>query len=793
MPARYRIERKGHVWYGLSRNRVVDRLWETALAATLLGDAVYERKAADFLRSIADPNVGYPTTRWATDSTAFVHEGEFFTFYSAAYDLMYDKLSDADRELVDATLRLYLDTCEPWHDGSIGNWQVTANVGAILTSLVLQDMVKLGRLINGRGGFIDQISSGIMGDGWWQEGASNYSYLVARYYGYAAEACRNWGLDLYHLRVPWRFGGDNREGWKNGWMGMSFEQWGPPGNPYRGIKDLYDGAIPMMDEHGWVVANNDSAKKPPEDVYELAYFRYRDDVYPWIIARTQRSGWQSLVWGVADLPESEDPRARSAHVDNVGITALRSQTPGRTPEDQIQTYVKWGTHGGWHGHFDRTSLLALDRFGTEFFSPLASWFRYESPMYKAWVQPSISHDMVVVDGLQQEPVPTKQLLFYAGEALQASVVETGARWAQKPPWDLRNPGDLDPLNSAKMIDYGTFEPVIQRRLTVVTDDYVVIADCLQAPVAHTFDWLMHPAGFANAKALSMSSTKRTERLSDDPESSYYFVTDCRWFTARTPMVHSFEGCDTKLNIHTVWPRDLEGTVGVFPAPTAEVRYGVTTDGEYAADGEFVVHQSQHLWAPRIDVDVTDCATMTVTISVEMRDNFAARRCSLVDPHFLTEDGEVVALGDLEFDVSVASAGTASRAPIGGPHNGRARSVELSVDGPTTLRVDIGSLGVTRFLSGVDVDARVREEVLLRRTLLLRESGTQARFLNVLEPFRGEPVVAAVEASGPDSLLVTLADGRAQSIEISGLCDGADICVRMQEYRHGVPVRDDSTL
>ena len=232
--ARFKIERKGFTWYGLTRRQTIEELWQTALVAKLTDSRALRDKVLTYLRRIADPDSGYPTTRWATDSTAYVHEGEFFTFYPAVYDLMYDDLNEDEHAAITRTLRLYLRTCEAWHDGGTGNWSVTANTGAILSSLAIQDRVMLDRFINIRSGFVDQLSKGVMRDGWWLEGASNYGYLVARYLGYAAEACHNWGIDLYHRRVPSLPGHLSHDDWPNGWMGMNFDGWGPPGGPDRG-------------------------------------------------------------------------------------------------------------------------------------------------------------------------------------------------------------------------------------------------------------------------------------------------------------------------------------------------------------------------------------------------------------------------------------------------------------------------------------------------------------------------------------------------------------------------------
>ena len=788
--ARFKIERKGFTWYGLTRRQTIEELWQTALVCKLTDNRELRDKVLTYLRRIADPDHGYPTTRWATDSTAYVHEGEFFTFYPAVYDLMHDDLGEDDHAAITGTLRLYLRTCEAWHDGGTGNWSVTANTGAILSSLALRDMAMLERFVTIRSGFADQLSKGVMGDGWWLEGASNYGYLVARSFGYAAEACHNRGVDLYHLRVPARPGHLSHDDWPNGWMGMNFDGWGPPGGADRGLKDLHDGPIPMMDQHGCVVANSDSHKLAPGDLYELAYYRYRDPAYAWILARADRMGWQSLVWGVPELPDAADPRAGSAHADNAGITALRSRTPGRDAGEQIQAYVKWGIHGGWHGHFDRTALLALSRYGTEFFSPLASWFGYESPLYKAWVQPSISHNMVVVDGLQQEPVPSRQLLFHTGQALQACVVETRARWAQKKPWDVRNPGDLDPQNLEKMVDYGDAAPVTQRRLVAVTDDYVVIADHLQAPVARTYDWLIHPVGLEETHAAAIRMAGHSDRLLDDPAGSYYHVTECEWFEARTPLVHSFRDGSTRLAVHSVWPASLHGALGTFPFPMADVSYRIDGDGRHLADGGFVANAfDRHA----IDVDVTGVSELRLTISIDARAGIALRAHTLGDPRFVTTDGGTVRPPDLPVTIAGAGGPAPGFEPTRFTPGAHDRQIDLTPAGHrVAVTFDTTSLDSARFVTDLMVDGRIRDMATMRRTLLLRQHGTEARFLTVLEPFRTSPAIREVRSPGPDRVEVSLADGRVHSIEITGLEAGTDLRVSLREHRSGALVREETT-
>src|SRR5439155_20323211 len=131
---------------------------------------------------------------------------------------------------------------------------------------------------------------------------------------------------------------------------------------------------------------------------------------------------RSLLYGVPDLPEkTPDVSSLSAYADNAGVAMLRSQTPNRPQSGQIQAALHYGTHGWAHGHFDRTDLLSLMRYGRSFYNPEMIWYGYEPFMYKFYVQSSISKNMVVVDQLMQEPVESDRLLFHTGQMMQATV------------------------------------------------------------------------------------------------------------------------------------------------------------------------------------------------------------------------------------------------------------------------------------------------------------------------------------------------------------------------------------
>ena len=411
-----------------------EKAFRVLLAYKLTGNKKYLNKIVRFITEACDKEKGYLSVGAATTGVQ-VHEGNFFMYVAAACDLIYEEgvFSKKERENIEATFRFYLEQNKE-HMNAVGimNHQASANAGAIFVALFLQDMAEIDHLTFADGGMEDQIAKGTMADGWWFEGTVNYCYLVTNKYATVAQAYENYGWNLYDKRFPVRFKSKDFDNAKDGYTGMKFDIWGPTGKNTRGLEDMFSAFVPMMDENAYVVSSNDSDTTEPHQFYELAYRHFRKDELAWVLNHSKRDSWEALIYGVAEIPEIEDPRTKSDYVANVGLTALRSQKVGGTAENQIQAFTKIGTHGGWHGHFDRASLIALDRNGHKYFGTEMTWFGYGHAGYKEIVQTSASHNMVIVDELQQEAVPSEQLLFYAGEKMQVNILETNARWRKIP-------------------------------------------------------------------------------------------------------------------------------------------------------------------------------------------------------------------------------------------------------------------------------------------------------------------------------------------------------------------------
>ncbi len=568
--------RRGIVsWKSLGfASEVASNIFKVGLAWTIDPKAEYLERLKSFVLDVCNPETGYIAVGAATTGVE-VHEGGFFFNLAAICDILYsqdDIFTEQEKSNIEATMRAYLEKSKnDMAPNGIMNHQASSNAAAVTVSMFLQDEELFNYFVESEGGMLDHIATGFMPDGWWFESTVNYSYLVADIYFRMAQIFQNNGMDLYHEKFPARAMEPDFHNAKSDFTGMKFAIWGPE-KPYRTLHDAALAYYPMMDESGVVVASNDTGLLPPAIFHELAYKEYGDKELAWVISKTERDSWISLFYGVGKLPKVKDPRTKSATQQNIGLTALRSQNKKRVGEDQLQAYVKYGSHGGWHGHFDRTSLQALDKYGHKFFSTEMCWFGYVSAQYKELVQTSAAHNMVIVDEMQQEALPSSQPLFYAGDMMQVSVTQTEARWRPIP---LNNIEKFPPWND---FDYAT-EPILQRRLALVTDDYLLTVDYLSSTEARDYDCLVHPLGFVAASGVEKVG-EELPVINSDKSSPYKYFKLCQWYKGvEGDAKFEFNDHGVGLDLHILWPQKSDIFYAHYPSTTSAVTHSLRNDPE----------------------------------------------------------------------------------------------------------------------------------------------------------------------------------------------------------------------
>lgn len=797
-----------------------------AYVYSITGERRYAGKIAEFFRLFTDPETGYPVRKKGC-SQSYVQEGHFFQHLALAYDMIYDAgvLSEEAHRSIEVCFRIYMEILDRHICcGHISNWTLSELTGAVYCAMALQDFERMERFLFGPCGSFQQLSHGVFADGWWYECSVGYNIWVSSMFLHTAHALLPFGINLIHCHFPVSFGKEvdsiNKGEKREIRHGMYNEKWGGITKSYVCIKDLFDAVIPFLDERGVLFGINDSDEKKIEGVhfgstFDLAYTYYRDPAYIPII-----KGFDTVdpVFGHARLPEDKGAvRAyKNACSDNIGIVMLRSQTKGRLPGEQIQAVLRYGSHGYAHGHFDRTELLSVMRYGRSFFNPEHLWWGYGHFMYKFYVQNSNAKNMVTVDGKMQIPADARRVLFYSGEKLQAAGVRTVSRWGYPPFGGMiyregeslqeRCEYNASDLPSCDAAPYGEIteetEPVIQTRVMAVLDDCIVIFDALQGEREHRYESLMQIRGFQSLKPVSEKGNVvpdgHTGKKAEDPRSDEQFITDCFWYEAEGETMAAFtsrygqgednrgnrshyneEGC-LCMDVYTAWPLKTRQCLGLAAEDLGQkFPYRL----KVWEDENCVESFSANPWllgARRLYVALhPDSSTLRLEIFLkplysEQMYPYDSTQCLFLGNAFLeSESGERFSLSDLPVKCCNIDGGRGrgkdyegGRVLIEGEEYPDAIPVStLDHSRQGILEYDISALRAVRLTGVIGVDHFPGDETQRRRTYGVAQRAVYGRFITVIEPHEGDRKIAAVEGLSENQVRIRYKDGRKQEVVV----------------------------
>ncbi|MCG1037438.1 COG1470 family protein [Polaribacter sargassicola] len=811
-------------------------IYACAIAYQLTGNEEYAAKCLKLLRRLIDPKIGYPATL-VGGSNSFVGEGKFWQAVGRMYDLIRNspQVTIEDKRLTEETFRLFVNqTLKGNTKGAISNWNVAELTAATYCALNLQDWNLINQLLNGSTGIYKHLEHGIMNDGWWYECAVGYNTWVATEFTEIGLALEPWGINFKDRTFPigttkhFSLLSSRRKG---GIMGMEFEKWGKIERNNVKIKDMWDASISFMDFRGVLLAVNDAVEgKLSGQSYELAYYVYKDPEYAAIINRGDK---RDLLYGVPDLPKvTSEKMTESAYADNMGIVQLRSQAKDREQSEQIQAAMHYGSHGGYHGHFDRTNLVHMSRYGRSFYGTLMFWYGYGSYLYKFWKQVSLNKNMVVVDQKMQQPVPNTRSLFHSGEMMQASVVETNSKWSYAPygginykqeqtfaekVWEEGRSIPIPENAPAYSEVTGFTEPVYQRRLMVVLDDYVLLADYLKAEKEHEFDWMFQAKGFKGIQSENTQFLKHTKQMNQDPLGSAQFITDCNWYQTEGTSRSKFEMCwgDDCDNGGVRLPHSLEGSlkIDVFNAwpKKAEVMFGTSTESfgvnkkvhySVIADGKELLKDKTGAWilgSQDISLEVSGKSKIVLKALIEGKSN--NNTLFWGNARFVKADGSVVYVSELPVTyTNVLEPETKGKdyynGPIkigGEPMSKSTPAMPINTKKEAVVTIDISQLGAVKFEATIGGDFPLGDETSRLKSMAVRTKGKETRYLSVIEPYENESLVKSVEAKNENELTVTLKDGRVQHLIIENLeSKDGKIKVTVKELKDDKIIREEQT-
>ena len=590
-------------------------LFQTAAAWKVTGNAAYLKKAMQFFDGFLDGEKGYLSTRKSyfdfiesreeyargdfkvhrAQSAGWVQEAEFFNKLALSYDLLYGQFSASQHKQMEVCLRNYMQFAS-WRltDGDGNNFQIAESGAGLLCALVLQDQEMAERFLYGYNGFDDLLSAVLLDDGMYFEEASGYVRLVGELFFDTVNAAENCGISLKDRKVPVSYDRDIlhapwavRETWaedKKPFLGMSFRRFGELTKTTHCLKDYFDCVAKLLTDKGTLFSINDSNEQNLAQLYQRAYYLYREPLY-------KRIGDLAPEPEPLLVPEEEPEPVlgkQSLLLSAAGFGILR--------DGEAQAVLKFGGHGGYHGHYDRLSLASYMnlRDGTTFHNNEYAWFGYGSFLFKMWVQTSMAHNMTVVDGRMQKPSQCECVYYEENQTFRAVCAQTVTEWIDPPyggqtPYPYVFPEEkcavegrmiLQPDKPRKQGDIGEYsEPVFQRRLLVLFHGYCIVWDYLEGQQEHRYDCLYHPSGKIDRKNWEECGFQNAEeyaRFSEDAFGSGQFIQNCYTVPVEGTVCLRFHEGQLRVNDNDImdhmpessvwraWPQSGDVTVGRYP-------------------------------------------------------------------------------------------------------------------------------------------------------------------------------------------------------------------------------------
>jgi len=372
------------------------------LVYQVTGQQRFAQKARDILLAYAARYLTYPLHdnqgkpgRGGRVASQPLTEASWLIDIAQGADLVWNTLSGEERKsLEDKLLRPALDEIILPRPQGIHNIQCRRNSAIGLVGFLLGDEKLISIAIDDpANGFRKQLEKGVLDDGMWLEGASGYHFFTIAGLWSLAEAARNCGINLYAPKFQAMFDGP---------LALAMPNF----------------VLPNFNDSGMVPLQNQS------DLYELAYARFHQPAYAGLLAESDRRGQLALLYGeTAPLSKAASTSAlkSASHNSPASGYAILQRGEGK---DGTWLCVKYGPHGGGHGHPDKNTFVLYAR--GEVVATDAGTHAYGSPLHRDWDKTTLAHNTVVVDETSQEPATGKCLAFGTERNVDYCITDGGA-------------------------------------------------------------------------------------------------------------------------------------------------------------------------------------------------------------------------------------------------------------------------------------------------------------------------------------------------------------------------------
>lgn len=458
-------ERFDAAWRWFVNNRLAEGAIRLALRWRLEGEPAHLAAVVEILtgyathyaayqqvpRTVANPGVATYTT---------LDESVWILPLAWAFDLVRAELAPAVQAQIAADLfapvaahlvahhfrGIHNFAC--WHNAAIGT------LGVLLDRA---DLVEFA--IAGDFGFDTQLREGVLADGFWYEGSLSYHFYTVYALLTLAKAMRH---------VP---GQDIRQ---------------RPALRAMLLAPIYvaypDWSLPAPNDCWYFISLlADCCHGVPQApaFYEIAAAWYDEPYFDQLLQRayqqSPRDSLDALLFGRAEVPTTALAAVTSTHLTASGYAILRANAEAPSADVdpaglQRYLFLKYGPHGGGHGHPDKLNLM-LYAHGQRL-SPDLGTPGYGLDLFESWYRQTISHNTFTLDG-QSQPEAAGVAHAYRSDGL-FQLADASVTW----PSDRPEP----------------YQGVTARRVLLARPDYFLDLLLVEAPAAHRLDWVYHNKG-----------------------------------------------------------------------------------------------------------------------------------------------------------------------------------------------------------------------------------------------------------------------------------------------------------
>ncbi|MCU1237398.1 MAG: Heparinase family protein [Candidatus Solibacter sp.] len=365
------------------------------LAYQLTGKREYVEKARRIFNAYSDIYLTLPihdnnnkldTKTGARIMSQTLSESSWLVPLEFGYDLVRDAIPAEERARFETNVLKGAAAVIRRNQAGKSNWQSWHNAALLGAGLLTGEKELVTLAIDGPGGFKFQMKESVTPDGAWFEGAWGYHFFALNPLLMTREMADRAGIALPEAAALKRM----------------------LDAPLASV--FPDGTLPNFNDSGYT---NLTSEAP---YYEIGYRLFGDARYL-MVGKGEGRGLEALMWGADHASAGAAAPLTSALMESAGVAVLRVAGSDHT------VAVKFGPHGGGHGHYDKLTFVSYANGAGQAADPGTQ--AYGAKTHATWDKTTVAHNTISVDGKQQAEATGKLLEWNPGEQVTEIRVSAG--------------------------------------------------------------------------------------------------------------------------------------------------------------------------------------------------------------------------------------------------------------------------------------------------------------------------------------------------------------------------------